>query len=203
MPKLSVRIFDLIIAIILGVVLFIPALVIAILIKFSSKGPILFTQDRVGYKEKIFKIYKFRTMTVGSSKYGAITIGNDKRITKIGKILRKTKLDEIPQLLNIYKGDMAFVGPRPDTPEYKEYYKKVDNRFFEMMPGITGKASIYLSNEEELMAQVENPREYYIKEIIPKKVELNEYHLTNNNIVSNFKVMIETVMKVGNRNVRL
>ncbi len=203
MPKLSVRIFDLIIAIILGLVLFIPALVIAILIKFSSKGPILFTQDRVGYKEKIFKIYKFRTMTVGSSKYGAITIGNDKRITKIGKILRKTKLDEIPQLLNIYKGDMAFVGPRPDTPEYKEYYKKVDERFFDMMPGITGKASIYLANEEELMAQVENPREYYIKKIIPKKVELNEYHLDNNDIFHNFKIMIETVMKVGNRNVRL
>ncbi|WP_270427978.1 sugar transferase [Fusobacterium mortiferum] len=203
MPKLSVRIFDLIIAIILGVVLFIPALVIAILIKFSSKGPILFTQDRVGYKEKIFKIYKFRTMTVGSSKYGAITIGNDKRITKIGKILRKTKLDEIPQLLNIYKGDMAFVGPRPDTLEYKEYYKRVDERFFNMMPGITGKASIYLSNEEELMAQVENPREYYIKKIIPKKVELNEYHLDNNDIFHNFKIMIATVMKVGNRNVRL
>lgn len=203
MPKLSVRIFDLIMAIILGVVLFIPALVIAILIKFSSKGPILFTQDRVGYKEKIFKIYKFRTMTVGSSKYGAITIGNDKRITKIGKILRKTKLDEIPQLLNIYKGDMAFVGPRPDTLEYKEYYKRVDERFFNMMPGITGKASIYLSNEEELMAQVENPREYYIKKIIPKKVELNEYHLDNNDIFHNFKIMIATVMKVGNRNVRL
>lgn len=198
--KLIIRIIDLTIAIILGIILFIPTIVIAILVKFSSKGPILFTQDRVGYKEKVFKIYKFRTMSIGSSKYGAITIGNDKRITKIGKILRKTKLDEIPQLLNIYKGDMAFVGPRPDTPEYKEYYKRVDDRFFEMMPGITGKASIYLSNEEELMAQVENPREYYIKEIIPKKVELNEYHLTNNNIVSNFKVMIETVMKVGSKN---
>lgn len=198
--KLIIRIIDLTIAIILGIILFIPTIVIAILVKFSSKGPILFTQDRVGYKEKVFKIYKFRTMSIGSSKYGAITIGNDKRITKIGKILRKTKLDEIPQLLNIYKGDMAFVGPRPDTPEYKEYYKRVDDRFFEMMPGITGKASIYLSNEEELMAQVENPREYYIKEIIPKKVELNEYHLTNNNIVSNFKVMIETVMKVESKN---
>lgn len=196
MPKFSVRVFDLIIAIILGIVLFIPAIIIAILVKISSKGPILFTQDRVGYKEKNFKIYKFRTMAVGSSKYGAITIGNDKRITKLGKVLRKTKLDEIPQLLNIYKGEMAFVGPRPDTPEYKDYYKKIDNRFFDMMPGITGKASIYLSNEEELMAQVENPKEYYIKEIIPKKVELNKYHLENNSIVNNFKIMIETIIKV-------
>ncbi|PHI10372.1 sugar transferase [Fusobacterium polymorphum] len=196
MPKLSVKIFDFTIAILLGIVLLIPSIIIAILIKISSKGPIFFLQERVGYKEKIFKIYKFRTMKVGSSKYGAITIGNDDRITKIGKILRKTKLDEIPQLINIYKGEMGFVGPRPDTPEYKEYYKKENSNFFEMIPGITGKASIYLSNEEELMENVDNPKEFYIKKIIPQKVKLNEYHLQNNNILSNIKVMLETVIKI-------
>ena len=196
MPKLSVKIFDFTIAILLGIVLLIPSIIIAILIKISSKGPIFFLQERVGYKEKIFKIYKFRTMKVGSSKYGAITIGNDNRITKIGKILRKTKLDEIPQLINIYKGEMGFVGPRPDTPEYKEYYKKENSNFFEMIPGITGKASIYLSNEEELMENVDNPKEFYIKKIIPQKVKLNEYHLQNNNILSNIKVMLETVIKI-------
>ena len=196
MPKLSVKIFDFTIAILLGIVLLIPSIIIAILIKISSKGPVFFFQERVGYKEKIFKIYKFRTMKVGSSKYGAITIGNDDRITKIGKILRKTKLDEIPQLINIYKGEMGFVGPRPDTPEYKEYYKKENSNFFEMIPGITGKASIYLSNEEELMENVDNPKEFYIKKIIPQKVKLNEYHLQNNNILSNIKVMLETVIKI-------
>ena len=196
MPKLSVKIFDFIIAILLGVILFIPSIIIAILIKVSSKGPVFFLQERVGYKEKIFKIYKFRTMKIGSSKYGAITIGNDDRITKIGKILRKTKLDEIPQLINIYKGEMGFVGPRPDTPEYKEYYKKENSNFFDMLPGITGKASIYLSNEEELMENVDNPKEFYIKKIIPQKVRLNEYHLKNNNILSNIKVMLETVIKI-------
>ena len=196
MPKLSVKIFDFIIAILLGIILFIPSIVIAILIKISSKGPVFFLQERVGYKEKIFKIYKFRTMKIGSSKYGAITIGNDDRITKIGKILRKTKLDEIPQLINIYKGEMGFVGPRPDTPEYKEYYKKENSNFFDMLPGITGKASIYLSNEEELMENVDNPKEFYIKKIIPQKVRLNEYHLKNNNILSNIKVMLETVIKI-------
>lgn len=196
MPKLSVKIFDFTIAILLGILLLIPSIIIAILIKISSKGPIFFLQERVGYKEKIFKIYKFRTMKVGSSKYGAITIGNDDRITKIGKILRKTKLDEIPQLINIYKGEMGFVGPRPDTPEYKEYYKKENSNFFEMIPGITGKASIYLSNEEELMENVDNPKEFYIKKIIPQKVKLNEYHLQNNNILSNIKVMLETVIKI-------
>jgi sugar transferase len=196
MPKLSVKIFDFIIAILLGIILFIPSIVIAILIKISSKGPVFFLQERVGYKEKTFKICKFRTMKIGSSKYGAITIGNDDRITKIGKILRKTKLDEIPQLINIYKGEMGFVGPRPDTPEYKEYYKKENSNFFDMLPGITGKASIYLSNEEELMENVDNPKEFYIKKIIPQKVRLNEYHLKNNNILSNIKVMLETVIKI-------
>ena len=196
MPKLSVKIFDFIIAILLGIILFIPSIVIAILIKISSKGPVFFLQERVGYKERIFKIYKFRTMKIGSSKYGAITIGNDDRITKIGKILRKTKLDEIPQLINIYKGEMGFVGPRPDTAEYKEYYKKENSNFFDMLPGITGKASIYLSNEEELMENVDNPKEFYIKKIIPQKVKLNEYHLKNNNILSNVKVMLETVIKI-------
>ena len=196
MPKLSVKIFDFIIAILLGIILFIPSIVIAILIKISSKGPVFFLQERVGYKEKTFKIYKFRTMKIGSSKYGAITIGNDERITKIGKILRKTKLDEIPQLINIYKGEMGFVGPRPDTPEYKEYYKKENSNFFDMLPGITGKASIYLSNEEELMKNVDNPKEFYIEIIIPQKVRLNEYHLKNNNILSNIKVMLETVIKI-------
>ena len=196
MPKLSVKIFDFIIAILLGIILFIPSIVIAILIKISSKGPVFFLQERDGYKEKTFKIYKFRTMKIGSSKYGAITIGNDERITKIGKILRKTKLDEIPQLINIYKGEMGFVGPRPDTPEYKEYYKKENSNFFDMLPGITGKASIYLSNEEELMKNVDNPKEFYIEKIIPQKVRLNEYHLKNNNILSNIKVMLETVIKI-------
>ena len=196
MPKLSVKIFDFIIAILLGIILFIPSIVIAILIKISSKGPVFFLQERVGYKEKTFKICKFRTMKIGSSKYGAITIGNDDRITKIGKILRKTKLDEIPQLINIYKGEMGFVGPRPDTPEYKEYYKKENSNFFDMLPGITGKASIYLSNEEELMENVDNPKEFYIKKIIPQKVRLNEYNLKNNNILSNIKVMLETVIKI-------
>ena len=196
MPKLSVKIFDFIIAVLLGIVLLIPSIIIAILIKISSIGSVFFLQERVGYKEKVFKIYKFRTMKVGSSKYGAITIGNDDRITKIGKILRKTKLDEIPQLINIYKGEMGFVGPRPDTPEYKEYYKKVNSNFFEMVPGITGKASIYLSNEEELMENVDNPKKFYIEKIIPQKVKLNEYHLKNNNILSNIKVMLETVIKI-------
>lgn len=196
MPKISVRIFDFLVALVLGILLIVPSIIIAILIKISSKGPVLFLQERVGYNEKTFKIFKFRTMRVGSSKYGAITLGDDNRITKIGKFLRKTKLDEIPQLLNIYLGQMSFVGYRPDTPEYTEYYKSEEPNFFKMLPGITGKASIHLSNEEELMLEVENPREFYINTIIPQKVKLNRYHLENSGIINNIKVMFETVWKI-------
>lgn len=194
--KLSVRIFDLVLASILFIILFTPMTIIALIIKLTSKGPIIYKQLRTGYKERDFYIYKFRTMAVGSDKTGSITIGNDKRITKIGKVLRKTKIDEFPQLINIFKGEMTFVGPRPDTPEYSKYYKKCNSNYFNLMPGITGKASIYLSNEEELMAKVKNPKIFYIEEIIQKKVELNNYHLNNFNIIDNFKVMIETVIKV-------
>lgn len=194
--KLSVRIFDLVLASILFIVLFIPMTMIALIIKLTSKGPIIYKQLRTGYKERDFYIYKFRTMAVGSDRTGSITIGNDKRITKIGKILRKTKIDEFPQLINIFKGEMTFVGPRPDTPEYSKYYKKHNSNYFDLMPGITGKASIYLSNEEELMEKVKNPKIFYIEEIIPQKVKLNNYHLKHSNTIDNFKVMIETVAKV-------
>lgn len=194
--KLSVRIFDLVLAFILFIILFIPMTIIALIIKITSKGPVIYRQLRTGYKEKDFYIYKFRTMAVGSDKTGSITIGNDKRISRIGKILRKTKIDEFPQLINIFKGEMTFVGPRPDTPEYSKYYKKCNSNYFNLIPGITGKASIYLSNEEELMVNIKDPKIFYIEEIIPKKVELNNYHLTHFNIIDNFKVMIETILKV-------
>ena len=197
--KLSVRIFDLVLASILFIILFVPMTMVALVIKLTSKGPIIYKQLRTGYKEKDFYIYKFRTMDIGSDKTGSITIGNDKRITKVGKVLRKTKIDEFPQLINIFKREMSFVGPRPDTPEYSKYYKKCNFNYFDLMPGITGKASIYLSNEEELMAKVKNPKMFYIEEIIPKKVELNTYHLENFNIIDNFRIMIKTVIKVVNR----
>ncbi|KDE63205.1 hypothetical protein FUSO6_07750 [Fusobacterium necrophorum DAB] len=195
--KISIRLFDIFIAIILSCILFIPCIIVGIIIKLDSEGTILYKQLRTGYQERNFYIYKFRTMRPNSDNNGAITIGNDNRITKIGKILRKTKLDEIPQLINILKGEMSFVGFRPDTPEYTQYYKEIEPNYFTIMPGITGKASIYLSNEEELMETIENAKEYYINEIIPQKVKLNEYHLKENNILNYIKVMIETFLKLA------
>ena len=135
-------------------------------------------------------------MEVGKSKHGSITVGNDTRITKIGKFLRKTKLDEIPQLLNILKGEMSFVGFRPDTPDFTKYYKEKNENFFELMPGITGKSSIYLRTIEVKMEKVDDPKKYYIEKIIPLKVRLNEYHFKHNDVYSNIKIMFETVIKL-------
>lgn len=194
--KKSVRVFDIFMAIILSIILLIPIIIISVLIKSTSKGPVLFVQKRVGHKEKKFKIYKFRTMEVGKSKHGSVTVGNDERITKLGKILRKTKLDEIPQLINILKGEMSFVGFRPDTPDFTKYYKEKNKNFFDLMPGITGKASIYLRKIEKKMEKVEDPRKHYIETVIPLKVRLNEYHFEHNNVYSNIKIMIETVVKL-------
>ena len=192
----SVRIFDVFVAIILSIILLIPVVVISILIKLTSKGSVFFIQERVGHKEKKFKIYKFRTMEIGESKHGSITIGNDERITTLGKILRKTKLDEIPQLINVLKGETSFVGFRPDTPEYTKYYKEINENFFDLMPGITGRASIYMRTIETKMEKIEDPKIYYIEKIIPMKVRLNEYHFEHNDIYSNIKIMLETVFKL-------
>lgn len=194
--KISVRIFDLIFAVLILIMIWPLMLIIGIIIKIESNGTSIFKQKRIGYLEKEFYIYKFRSMTIGEKNNADITLGNDKRITKFGKILRKTKLDELPQLFNIIKGEMSFVGPRPDTPEYREYYLKENKNFYKLIPGVTGKASIYLSNEEELMQKVNNPKEFYINIIIPKKVKLNEYHMKNKSIYYDSLVMIETIFKV-------
>ena len=135
-------------------------------------------------------------MEVGKSKHGSITVGNDDRITKIGKILRKTKLDEIPQLINILKGEMSFVGFRPDTPDFTKYYKEKNKDFFNLMPGITGKSSIYLRTIEVRMEKIDDPRRYYIEKIIPMKVRLNEYHFEHDDVYSNIKIMFETIIKL-------
>ena len=157
----------------------IPFIAIVFIVKFSSKGPVFFSQNRVGYKGEIFKIIKFRTMCLDSEKDGPITTSTDSRITPIGKFLRKFKLDELPQLWNVLIGKMSFVGPRPDVKGYADRLEGDARRILELRPGITGPASIYFRNEEELLAGVENPKEYNDTVIWPKKVEINLRYLDN------------------------
>lgn len=191
------RIFDFTVSLI-GIVIISPILlVISILIKLDSKGPILFKQIRVGKNGKPFKIFKFRTMVVDAEKKGMqITVGSDSRITKSGLVLRKTKLDELPQLFNVLTGEMSFVGPRPEVPRYVEMYDENQKSILKVRPGITDLASIKYRNENDLLAKSLDPEATYINEIMPKKIELNIEYLKNMSVLYDLKLIIRTVLVV-------
>lgn len=173
------RTFDIIVAAIGIFALWPLGLLIAVAVVLSSPGPALFFQKRIGRHGKIFNCIKFRTMYSGASKGGSITAASDIRITPLGKYLRKFKLDELPQLLNVMTGKMSFVGPRPDVPGYADKLEGEDRKILLLRPGITGPASIYFRNEEELLAGVQDPQAYNDKIIWPQKVRLNKEYLEN------------------------
>lgn len=190
------RLFD-IVASFCGIVILFPLIVIvSILIKLTSKGPVLFKQVRVTKNGRLFKIYKFRTMRENSEGDKQITVGNDSRITGVGHILRKTKLDELPQLFNVLKGEMSLVGPRPEVPKYVELYTEEQREILKVSAGITDYASIYFSNESELLGEAENPEEFYIKKIMPYKIELNKKYIKEIGIVTDIKLIILTILKI-------
>ncbi len=191
------RVFDFIFAL-LGLILLLPILLlIAIIIKLDSKGPILFIQERVGQHNTEFNIYKFRTMYVKSQKKGLLTIGdNDSRVTKIGYFLRKYKIDELPQLLNIIKGDMSFVGPRPELRYYVNFYKPEDLVIYKLKPGITGLASLEYRNEVELLKKADDPEAYFINTIIPDKLQYNKLYLKKRNFFFDIKLILITIYRV-------
>ena len=190
------RVFD-IIASFCGIIILFPLIIIvSILIKITSKGPVLFKQIRVTKNGKLFKIYKFRTMRENSEGNKQITVGKDNRITGIGHILRKTKLDELPQLFNVLKGEMSLVGPRPEVPKYVELYTDEQREILKVPAGITDYASIYFSNESELLGEVENPEEFYIKKIMPYKIELNKKYINEIGIMTDIKIIILTILKI-------
>ena len=191
------RLFDVVLSLI-GLIAILPILlIIAIIIKLDSKGPVLFIQGRVGKNNKDFNIYKFRTMRVESNKKGLLTLGNnDSRVTKIGYFLRRYKIDELPQLINIIKGDMSFVGPRPELRYYVNFYNADDMIIFEVRPGITGLASLKYRNEVELLKAAENPEEFFIKTIIPDKLKFNKMYIEKQNFFFDLKLILLTVIKV-------
>jgi lipopolysaccharide/colanic/teichoic acid biosynthesis glycosyltransferase len=194
---MSKRIFDIICSVTGLVLLFPLLLIIAVLIKIDSKGPVLFVQGRVGKNNKDFNIYKFRTMRVQSDKKGLLTLGNnDKRITRIGYFLRRYKIDEFPQLLNILKGDMSFVGPRPELRYYVNFYNKEDMKIFQVRPGITGLASLKYRNEVELLKAAKNPEDFFIKTIIPDKLKYNKEYIKRKNFFFDLKLIGLTIIKV-------
>ena len=191
------RMFDVVFSI-LGMVLLFPILLpIAILIKSESNGPIFFRQSRVGLRGKIFQIHKLRTMYVNSENIGRITIGNDRRITSFGKFLRKYKIDELPQLIDVLSGSMSIVGPRPEIEEYVDTYPKdIKKKILSVKPGITDYASITMIDESLLLANYSNPQEAYAKSVLPKKLELSTKYVENNNIFLDIKIILLTLQKI-------
>jgi lipopolysaccharide/colanic/teichoic acid biosynthesis glycosyltransferase len=167
------------------------------LILIDSKGGIFFTQNRVGKNNKDFKLLKFRTMKNNSEKKGQLTIGSkDTRITKIGYYLRKFKIDEIPQVLNVLKGDMSLVGPRPEVRKYVDKYSDYQKQVLNVKPGITDFASIEYFNENEILSKSENPEETYIQEIMPHKIELNLEFINNPSLKNYFLIISKTLKAI-------
>ena len=193
------RIFDIFWSIIGMFFLFPLLLIVGIIIKLTSKGPILYSGLRVGKEERAFKCHKFRTMKLGSDSI-SITVGDkDPRVTSIGLIIRKLKIDELPQLWNVLKGEMTFVGARPDTTKYVKYYKEQFADYFNFKPGITSPSSIYFADESELYVGKDDPEKIYIEETIPKKVELDKIYFENVSVLNDFKYIFITLFKIIKR----
>ena len=190
-----IRGFDIIFSLI-GLLILSPVfLLIVVIIKVTSKGSAFYKQSRVGKCSKDFRLFKFRTMYVDADKKGLLTVGGrDNRITKIGFYLRKYKLDELPQLINVLKGEMSIVGPRPEVRKYVELYTTEQKRVLNVLPGVTDYASIVFRNENDLLALAQNPEEFYIKELIPKKIELNSKYINNQSLKEYFFIIAKTLM---------
>jgi lipopolysaccharide/colanic/teichoic acid biosynthesis glycosyltransferase len=190
----AIRILDCAFSII-GLILLSPVfLVVALLIKLSSKGPVFYKQNRVGKNGEDFKVYKFRTMYTDADKKGLLTVGGkDNRVTTVGYYLRKFKLDELPQLLNVLAGDMSIVGPRPEVRKYVDLYTIEQRKVLSVRPGITDYASIAYRNENELLAMASDPEEMYVQEIMPRKIEMNFNYINNRSIKTYFAIILKTV----------
>ncbi len=191
----KLRLLDFVFATV-GIIILSPLFIlIAILIKFTSAGAVLFQQQRVGKNGKDFILLKFRTMQVNAEAKGQLTVGGkDSRITKVGYYLRKYKLDELPQLINVFIGNMSLVGPRPEVRKYVNFYTAEQQKVLLVLPGITDYASIAFRNENELLANAENPEKYYIDTIMPAKIELNKKFIDNRSIKNYFEILIVTVV---------
>ena len=172
-------------------------LLIALAIVVDDPGPVFYRQVRVGRSGKPFRIFKFRTMVVDADKKGlSITVGRDSRITRVGAFLRRTKLDELAQLLNVLCGQMSFVGPRPEVPRYVELYTPYQRQVLLVRPGITDYASIAYRNENDLLAGADDPERMYIETIMPDKIELNMKYLREISPLTDVRLMLRTVLAV-------
>ncbi|MCW3115616.1 MAG: wcfS [Segetibacter sp.] len=190
-----IRCFDFLFSLV-GLIILSPVfLLVSFIIKVTSKGPVFFKQNRVGKGGDDFKVFKFRTMYLEAEKRGLLTVGGkDNRVTAVGYYLRRFKIDELPQLINVLRGEMSIVGPRPEVRRYVEMYSPEQRRTLQVLPGITDYASIEYRNENDLLALAENPEEFYINEIMPKKIELNFKYINDRSLQQYFKIITKTLI---------
>jgi lipopolysaccharide/colanic/teichoic acid biosynthesis glycosyltransferase len=191
------RIFDLFFAF-FAIILLLPLFFfIGIFIIVDSRGGVFYVQKRVGKNGVDFNLYKFRTMKPDSDKKGLLTVGaKDNRITKTGYFLRKFKIDELPQLFNVFKGDMSFVGPRPEVKKYVELYNEVQKMVLSVRPGITDNASLMYIDENTILGKSENPEKTYIEEIMPNKLSLNLEYIEEISLLTDLKIIFKTIFKI-------
>lgn len=190
------RMFDLFWTVPGFAVLLVPGLIIAAAVVIDDGWPPLYAQERVGLHGRSFKLLKFRSMRRDSDRTGGhLTVGNDSRVTCAGRMLRRTKLDELPQLLNVLHGDMSLVGPRPEVPEYVQKYSPEQRDVLELVPGITDPASIKYADESNVLALQADPHEYYMKTVMPDKIRINMQYAKRATIGSDFMVILETIFR--------
>jgi lipopolysaccharide/colanic/teichoic acid biosynthesis glycosyltransferase len=192
------RLFDIVMAV-AGLIVLSPVfLAVAIWIKVGSPGPVFFKQQRVGLDFQPFWIFKFRTMVPDAAARGSITWGgdNDPRITAVGRILRRTKLDEVPQLINVLKGEMSFVGPRPEIPHYVELFRADYREILKARPGITDFASLKFRDEAGVLARSPAPEEAYVREILPEKIRLSRQYVQSASFWVDLRVIFETLRSI-------
>ena len=192
-----IRFFDFILSLV-GLVVLAPIfIVLAIWIKIDSKGPVFYRQVRVGQNSIDFGLFKFRSMVVDADKKGLITVGGRyPRITRSGYFIRKYKLDELPQLINVLVGDMSLVGPRPEVRKYVDLYTDEQQKVLSVKPGITDYASIEYMDENEILGKSSDPEKIYIEEIMPEKIKYNMKYINNKNLFEYFKIILLTVLKI-------
>jgi lipopolysaccharide/colanic/teichoic acid biosynthesis glycosyltransferase len=191
------RILDIVVSLI-GLTCLLPlVLLMAVLIKLDSTGPIFFRQVRIGMRFRPFQILKFRTMVEDSSARGkSITVGDDPRITRVGWFLRKTKIDEVPQLINVLRGEMSFVGPRPEVPKYVELFRHDYEEILKVRPGITDLASIKYRDEASILGQSETPEDEYVRRVLPDKIKLAKEYIQRSSLIFDLSVICRTVFKI-------
>ena len=194
---MSKRIFDFLLSLI-GLILLSPIfIIIAFWIMADSSGGIFYRQERIGKNGKPFRIHKFRTMVVNADKSGGLTVGKDNRITNSGQVLRRYKLDELPQLIDVLFGKMSLVGPRPEIAEFMNLYPDdVRQKILSVQPGITDWASIKMIDENDLLAQYDNPRQAYIDEIMPQKAQFYVQYVENQSLWEDIKIILATIKKI-------